>query len=117
MLVYMYQASLYCESCGEKIRAELTAADKVPADPSDEYSYDSGDFPKGPERESESDSPSHCDRCDVFLETPLTSEGEEYVKDLMVFARQEGRNDAISLTVWAPFYGFTVEDAPRESED
>lgn len=135
MLVYMYQASLYCTDCGESIREELTAAGKAPEDPSDEYSYDSDDFPKGPEEEGESDSPTHCEGCGEFLETRLTSEGEEYVKEAVRDARarfakeSEGltpdeaddlRSTFISLTDWEPYYDhldFGEEEDVEETVD
>jgi len=110
--VYMYQAALWCEACGEKLRAELLAAGKAPADPEDECSYDSDDFPKGPEDEGETDSPSHCDGCGVFLESPLTDEGTAYVRDAIENAIIEGREDSIARTVWGPHYGIEPED-PR----
>jgi hypothetical protein len=106
MNVYVYQASLYCEDCGEKIRADLTAAGKAPADPEDEYSYDSENFPKGPERNGggEADSPQHCDGCNLFLENPLTSEGVEYVREAVADAVRKGRSHCPSVDEWAPFY-------------
>ena len=128
MLVYMYQASLYCTDCGEKIREELTAAGKAPEDPSDEYSYDSDDFPKGPEEEGESDSPTHCDGCGDFLETRLTSEGEAYVIEAVQDARarfavesagmtpdeaEDMRSHYVSLTEWEPFYDHLDFDGPE----
>ena len=81
MNVYTYQAALLCEACGEAKRAELTAKGEALTDQDDESSYDSDDFPKGPQEEGESDSPSYCDHCNEFLESPLTSEGERYVRE------------------------------------
>src|SRR5437870_2158559 len=93
MNVYVYQAALLCEDCGVKARLELTAAAKAPADPDDEGSYDSDDFPKGPYPGGggEADSPQHCDsgtecvnalvcrhgthELGAFLENDLTAEG------------------------------------------
>ncbi len=121
MRVYMYQAALYCEACGEKIRAELIAKGEAPADPSDETSYDSDDYPKGPLDEGESDPPSHCDDCGEFLETTLTSDGESYVIEAVQRARkgfaQESagmttdeaddlRSHSVALTEWEPFYDY-----------
>ena len=45
-ILYSYNAALYCEACGERIRAELTAQGKAPPDPDAEDTYDSADFPK-----------------------------------------------------------------------
>lgn len=112
MLVYVYRAALYCEACGEKIRAELSAKGEAPPDPEDEYTYDSDDFPKGPTEEGESDSPSHCDACDLFLESDLTSEGRDYVRECVTMSVAEGRRDSIALTEWAPFYGIDLKGGP-----
>lgn len=50
MYVYMYQAALHCEACGIAICERLDAEGKAPTNPSDEWSYDSSDYPKGPEK-------------------------------------------------------------------
>ena len=104
MYVYIYQAALYCEACGEAIRARLTKEGKAPTDPDDETSYDSGDFPKGPEEEGESDTPSHCDACGEFLESDLTEDGRKYVKGAVEYALCSGQFNCVSVTEWLPFY-------------
>ena len=73
MDAYIYQAALLCEDCGEAKRVELTKAGKAPADPEDEYSYDSDDFPKGPYPDGggESDYEEHCDSCGTELDNPV----------------------------------------------
>ena len=48
MNVYIYRANLYCKDCVEAIKRELTEAGLAPVDDSDESTYDSDDFPKGP---------------------------------------------------------------------
>jgi len=48
MLVYIYQAELLCQECGEQVREHLTAEGKAPDDPEDEGSYDSDDCRWGP---------------------------------------------------------------------
>lgn len=111
-MVYIYQAALLCEECGAKVRAELTAAGNAPADPEDECSYDSDDFPKGPQDEGESDTPSHCDACGCFLESELTDEGQRYVREKVEDAIIAGKADSVALQEWAPFYGIEPED-PR----
>jgi hypothetical protein len=82
MNVYIFQAALICEDC----HAALTEAHDKPAhvDESDEYSYDSDEWPKGPYSDGggEADTPCHCDRCGVFLENPLTPDGDTYVREL-----------------------------------
>lgn len=57
--MFIYQADTYCDSCGERIRAELTAEGYAPEDPDDEWSYDSDNYPK-PASEEETDGPDHC---------------------------------------------------------
>jgi hypothetical protein len=78
MDAYMYQAALYCAPCGESIRARLTAEGKAPEDVTDETSFDSGDFPKGPEEDGGgvADAEQHCDACGRDLENPLSEEGQ-----------------------------------------
>ena len=34
-ILYMFQAALYCEDCGERLRADLDKQGKTPADPED----------------------------------------------------------------------------------
>lgn len=49
MKVYMYKAALYCFDCGLKLLAELPLPEGY--DPViGESSYDSDDFPKGPNK-------------------------------------------------------------------
>lgn len=83
MDVYMFQAALLCKWCGEQARKQLTDAGKAPTDPDDESSYDSDQFPKGPYSNGggEADSPQHCDMCALFLENPLTPDGDAYVRE------------------------------------
>ena len=45
-ILYMFQAALYCEDCGERLRADLDKQGKTPADPEDERMYDSDNYPK-----------------------------------------------------------------------
>jgi hypothetical protein len=78
---FIYQADIYCEHCGQKIRDTLTAKGKHPVNQDNESSYDSDDFPKGPYPNGggEADSPQHCANCHVFLGNDLTGEGVAYV--------------------------------------
>jgi len=87
MRVYVFQAALLCEDCGKAICDQLRNSIQAlhPAfDESDESTYDSDYFPKGPYADGggEADSPQHCDHCHVFLENPLTDDGDKYVRDL-----------------------------------
>lgn len=99
MDVFIYQAALYCTDCGESIRERLDAAGETPDDPSDESSYDSDDYPKGPfpDGGGEADSPQHCGagedclnaltlagtKVGAFLENQLTSEGVDYAREMI----------------------------------
>jgi len=74
MEAYIYQADIYCGDCAENYRQYL----------SQNCTKDSGDseqFPQGPYENGggESDTPQHCGNCNLFLENPLTNDGEEYV--------------------------------------
>lgn len=128
MEVYMYAADLYCEDCGEAIRESLDAEGKKPEDPSDECTFDSDDYPKGPYLDGggESDSPCHCGsgedcvnaivlpdgrKVGAFLENPLTGDGIDYVKE----AIREGcesktrSGSSVARHVWAEFYDLHYE--------
>lgn len=106
MNVYIFQAALICEEEGERIREELTAQGKAPADPDDEYSYDSDDFPKGPYPNGggEADTPQHCDITTVFLENPLTPEGEQYVLEAWRERIETGVGNPAVLMEWLDYY-------------
>lgn len=123
MDAYIYAADVYCDACGESIRNRITSEGHAPADPDDEGSYDSGEFPKGPEIDGggEADSPNHCGagpRClnaieldghkvGAFLENPLTPEGERYVQELH-------RDDPSEVTaLWMEHY--ELEPLPEPS--
>lgn len=128
MNYYLTEADLVCEDCGRRIREELTAAGKAPANPDDETTYDSMDFPKGPypANYDAADCPQHCgmgEHCvnaflgpgglylGIFLENPLTSEGLEYVEQACKDALAEDR-ESVALDIWAPFYGISLEEDP-----
>lgn len=102
--VYMYQAALYCEECGEKIRVEITAAGNAPEDIDDDYTYDSDDFPKRGDSGDEGDTPDHCDACGEFLENALTGDGVTYTEEIINRDIAAGRLDSVAVTTWLPFY-------------
>jgi hypothetical protein len=110
--MYVYQADCYCDSCGARICADLAAEGLAPADPSDQWSYDSDNYPKSA-AEDVADYPNHCasgadcleaidllayglptialapvlegaetQRVGAILEG-LTEEGESYTRELM----------------------------------
>ena len=99
--MYIYQAALLCDECGEAQRLALNMEDGAPEDPSDETTYDSDVYPKGPYDDTEeADSPQHCDECAVFLLNDLTEEGKVYAGEAIV--SQEG--DTEVLDAWAEHY-------------
>lgn len=102
-MAYIYAADIYCDDCGEAIRERLTAEGKAPADPTDEWSYDSDDFPKVADDDDESDSPQHCacgENClnavEIeggkvgFLFGELTRDGVDYVEEAIEEANLDG---------------------------
>jgi len=80
---YIFAADVYCCDCGERHREELSAVGEAPANPANETTYDSGDFPKGPYSDSESDTPQNCADCGFYIEGPLTDDGVDYVIEAM----------------------------------
>src|SRR5438128_1865504 len=116
MNVYVYQADIYCEACGEAIRKRLTAEGKAPADPDDERTYDSDSYPKGPYPDGggEADHAQHCGsqgdcleplgleegyQVGKFLENPLTSDGEYHVREL------HREHPSVITKLWLEHYG------------
>lgn len=109
------------------MREELTSDGKAPADPDDEGSYDSDDFPKGPYADDggEADCPQHCDHCNVFLENELTEDGLNYVIELIERAEETERNGGGKNDVteeWREFYGIQTRvehlgDAAHDERD
>lgn len=102
--MYIYQADVYCNECGELIRREIDDAGNAPKHPEDEGTYDSDNYPKGPydEEGEATDSPQHCGACGVFLETPLTKDGINYVVELI---QESDDPDDAAVSVWGPHYG------------
>jgi hypothetical protein len=110
MNVFIYQAGLLCEACGEDTIHELQILGA-------EDTGDSDDYPQGPYSDGggEADVPQHCDRgrdcinsehfgmrhpVGAFLENPLTEDGIGYVS-------QQSASHASSGVVrhWAEHYG------------
>jgi hypothetical protein len=100
MRAYIYRAALHCERCTNLIKSDLTA----PANPGDENTFDSDDYPKGPYSDGggESDCPQHCDTCGQFLENPLTTDGIAYIREQIRKANPMHPSPAI--LEWAAFY-------------
>lgn len=123
---FIYAADVWCTSCGEAIRARLTAEGTAPAAPDDESSYDSDNFPKGADHAAEAaDYPEHCAAgtdcleaavdgtgapfCGAWLENPLTECG---VVDLLraVVTDPDGKMTA----VWVRCYIDQLRDHLHE---
>ncbi len=75
MKAYIYRAGLLCEDCGLGTKKILRTMGY--------QSQDSNTDPQGPYPDGggESDAPAHCDHCGVFLQNPLTADGEAYVRE------------------------------------
>ena len=124
MNAYIYAADLWCEGCGAKLREELPAPEG--ADPEDEYTFNSDDYPKyAVDGGGEADSPQHCaagadcvdaielptgDRIGAWLENDLTPDGVEYVVEAIQEAREDSadtphaRYRRAVTALWAGWY-------------
>ena len=104
MDVYIYQADLYCISCGEAIKTKIQKADPLhwSAAQTDSDSYPQGPYPNGG---NESDCPNYCSRCGCFLENLLTSAGYDYVQEVL----QDEIERKPILAEWFEYYGFRVK--------
>jgi hypothetical protein len=94
--VYVFQAALYCEDCGNAIQDTIRKEGEAPENEDDEESFDSDDFPKGPYGNGggEADSVHHCDshekclnaiklpcgsKVGAWLGNPLTHDGVDWL--------------------------------------
>jgi hypothetical protein len=114
-MAYIYQADVWCDKCGEHIKAELARNGTVPDDPEDESSYDSDEYPKSYDAENgEADSPQNCadGRCGgfanghgygTFLQNRLTGEGYRYLKGIL---DEHGAGLPEYAQEWADYYQF-----------
>ncbi len=114
MNAFIFCADIYCEKCGESFRELITHNGNAPADPENEYSYDSEYFPKGPFADGggEADTPQHCgngglcldptviggEKYGKFLENDLTHHGVENVREM----HREGPTAVTEF--WMDFY-------------
>jgi hypothetical protein len=128
---YIYRADVWCDDCGRDICERLTREGKAPANPDDEWSFDSDDFPKHASDDDESDSPQHCaagETCINALELPsggkvgllfgeLTRDGVEYVKESIADAAGESCawcKEVVEL--WRRHYADAGYDMPEPLE-
>lgn len=117
-MAFIYCADVWCDDCGEAIRQRLTEEGKAPADPDDEWSYDSDDFPKRADDDDESDTPQHCaagEGCVNAVEIEggkvgllfgeLTSDGMAYVEEAIDDANRDGSTWCREVvTLWYRHY-------------
>ena len=110
MNVYIYQAALLCEACGEAERLRLINAHEVAHDIGDRDLQDSDEWPVGPYADGggESDCPQHCDNCGLFLENPLTTDGYKYVKEAIHQWVTRGMGVEDVIKEWAARYDLPV---------
>ena len=81
-MAYIYQADIYCNSCGEVICDDLTIEDRAPADPDDEFSFNSDQYPKQVRDDKESDYPQNCSEGKHCLEAEILSGGQRIGKQM-----------------------------------
>ena len=96
-MAYIYQACVWCDDCGEAICEQLNAEGQAPANPDDEHTFDSDDYPKHCDNDEESDTPEHCAAGEDCVNAitlasgmkvgllfgELTGDGVEYIKDVI----------------------------------
>jgi len=109
--MYAYQADLYCDDCGETIRA-----DRAPVVAFSDRG-DSDSYPQWASDDSESDCPQYCAGCGLFLENPLTDAGIGYVIEAVqefISSRNPdnayaaSRGDASVIKQWVEHYDIPV---------
>ncbi len=103
MDVFIYCADIYCEDCGRAIQDQHMAQQGA----EDSDTYPQGPYPNGG---GEADSPQHCGSCGVFLDNPLTGDGESYVRDAFGDYVEIGRGDITVLGDWKAAYGYAWDD-------
>jgi hypothetical protein len=112
MDVFIFQAALLCTDCGEAYKSgnfpPAIVADAILA--GEEYSSDQ--WPAGPYSNGggEADTPQHCDHCQVFLDNPLTGDGETYVRDAFREFVETGRGNPDVLGEWKSAYDWVWSD-------
>ena len=132
-MAFIYCADVYCDDCGNAIRHRLTDEGKAPADPANEWSYESDDFPKCANDDDESDTPQHCavgencinairigdsgnDRVG-FLFGELTYDGIAYVEDSINEANRDSNTWSRAVVgFWYQHYsehGYTFKITPN----
>lgn len=73
----IYCADTWCDSCTDRIKADLRAAAREPADSGDERFYDSDEWPKYMGEDEEADTPQHCASGEDCLEAEVLPSGSK----------------------------------------
>jgi hypothetical protein len=117
--MYIYNDDLYCDDCGLEIMRKLDSEGKKPEDTSDYESYDSDDYPKYADNDSEgeADLPFHCGHCGEFLENSLTNEGFKYVIEAIIRFYGKGEGKAEIIEQWISFYNVSIVPGYAEALD
>lgn len=105
MNVYVYKAVLLCSNCAEE-RMEYRKARNGEQPCEDSNHWPQGPYPDGG---GEADTPQCCDYCNIFLENPLTSAGEQYIYDAVVASLRSDKCDRNVLAQWADHYDYLLE--------
>jgi len=126
---YIYMADVWCDDCGRAICKRLKREGKAPANPADEWSFDSDEYPKRAGDDEESDTPQHCaagEHCVNAVTLPsggkvgllfgeLTRDGVEYVKEAIAES-QEGLGSKEVVDLWRQHYADSGYDMPDAVE-
>jgi hypothetical protein len=116
-MAYIYQADVWCDDCGEAICQRLKREGKAPADPTDEWTFDSDEYPKRAGDADEMDTPQHCASGEYcvnaimlpsgekvgYLFSEFTLDGMEYVKESAAEA-EEGFGSKEVVALWQQHY-------------
>lgn len=115
-MAYTYKAAVWCDACGEAIKARLRAEAKAHLE-----NFEDSDIwpqPYDPDYE-ESDSPQNCDSLTCsgegygsFIRNRLTSDGYRALKATL---DKHGPTLPPAAQEWAEFYGFTHHAQPWSS--
>lgn len=114
---YIYRADVWCDDCGRAICRRLKREGKSPANPDDEWTFDSDEYPKRAGDDEESDTPEHCaagEHCINAITLPsgekvgylfgeLTAVGVGYVKESVAEA-EEGLGSKEVVELWQEHY-------------
>lgn len=81
-MAHIYQADIYCDSCGNAICDKLTIKGHAPDDLDDEFTFDSDEYPKQVGDDKESDKPQNCCRGRHCLEAEILPGGRRIGKQM-----------------------------------